>query len=123
MRIYIQKPYASGIDHAKIFVIDEQGTSRFEVTIDKESGHLQQTKLDEESPRELKPFLSLPNNFFEAFVKAVCNFAQENNIKTDNESVLHGKFSATKEHLEDMRKLVFKYFGNGKPEEKPLPNE
>lgn len=100
----------SGTDSVKIWVLDEQGTNRSQITLDKETKYLKSTLLDPNEPKEVEPFLELPTNFFEEFVKAIADFASENNIKTENENLLVGKFDATTKHLEDMRRIVFKDF-------------
>ena len=102
----------SGVDHVKIWVLEEKGKDKYEITLDKESKYLKQRWLDPNDPQQVESFLELPAEFFSDFVKAVMDYATENNIKTENENLLMGKFEATKEHLADMRKIVFKDFVN-----------
>lgn len=108
MKIYIQKPFESSFDGVKIWVIKEIGPNRCQVTIDKESGNLKALLIDPDNPKELEPFLKLPTELFNEFVKAITEYASDNNIKTENENLLQGKLGATEKHLEDMRKIVFK---------------
>jgi hypothetical protein len=108
MKIHIQKPfYYSGIDNVRIYVIDEVNGKRSEITLDRESKYLKSKTLDDTCANQLEPFLELPENFFNELVKAVVNYAFENNVKTENEHLLEGKLKATEKHLEDLRM----YFG------------
>lgn len=103
MKIYIQKPMISGTGVAKIWVMEERGRERYSIQFDSQSKMLKQKLLNENVAEEVEPFIELPYGFFDDFVKAVVDFASENNIKTESETLLQGKLSATEKHLEDLR--------------------
>jgi hypothetical protein len=102
MRIYIQQPITSGYDAAKIYLLEEEGKNRYAINLDAD-GRLVQTLLEDGVAPILKPFLELPSNVFDKFVKAVTDYASDNNIKTESETLLQGKLKATEKHLEDLR--------------------
>ena len=102
MRIYIEKPIVSGYDAAKIYLLQEGGKNRYALNLDCD-GRLIQTLLEENCATVVKPFLELPSNIFDKFVKAITDYASDNNIKTESETLLQGKLKATEKHLEDLR--------------------
>lgn len=52
---------------------------------------------------KLKPFLFLPYQMQDDFIKAVLLYANDKGISTQSESELKGKLSATEKHLDDLR--------------------
>lgn len=103
MKIYIKSPIINGVDTAEIYILDEEGKDRYVININSD-GFLTQTLLNPNEATKLKPFLELPSSFFDKLVKAMVDYASENNIKTENETLLQGKLVATEKHLEDLRK-------------------
>jgi hypothetical protein len=99
MKIYIEKPFLSGTDAVKIWVLDERNGSRNAITLDRETKHLKSTRLDPDKPQPVETFLELPYEFFNDFVKAIVTYASENDIKTENDHLLQGKLIATEKHL------------------------
>lgn len=53
--------------------------------------------------RCIEPLLKMPSHTGERFIKAIVDYASEQQIKTVNENLLQGKLQATEKHLEDMR--------------------
>jgi hypothetical protein len=106
MKIYIDKPFLGGL--VKIFVLEEKGRERYAITLDRTTKLLTQKKIEDGSAEEAETFIELPVGFFNDFVKAITDYASNNNIKTESETLLQGKLGATERHLEDMRKIVFK---------------
>lgn len=104
MRIFIEKPFMHGCVSAKIYVIDDQGKDRYAVNLD-EKGNLIQTLIPEAISCTVKPFLELPGNFYQLFIKAIMDHGNEIGLKSINENVLQGKLSATELHLDDMRAI------------------
>ncbi len=51
----------------------------------------------------LVPLLEMSGYFAKDFVKAVCDYASNKGVKTENENLLAGKLLATEKHLEDLR--------------------
>jgi len=106
IKIYIQEPLISDIGYVEIFVVEKHDGKTREYT-QAESGLLN-VKVLEGAGEKVQPFLKLPVNFFQELLAEMVKHATHKGIKTDSESVLQGKFTATEKHLEDMRKLVFK---------------
>ena len=105
-RFYIQKPLDS--TSVKIFAIRETPTDRAQITLDRGSFLLYMTALDPNIANTIQPLLELPTGFFDEFVLAIVDYANENHIKTEDQTLLQGKYEAAQLHLSDMRKLVFK---------------
>ena len=103
MKIYIQKPTISGTGVAKIWLIEDQGLDRYSYSFDFNTKMLQQKLLDKNTLDEPEPFIELPYGFFDEFLNAIVRYASENNIKTESETALQGKLTATEKHLEDLR--------------------
>jgi hypothetical protein len=104
IQVRIQKPtFLNEGDTIKIYIIDEEGRKRTEITQDKDSKFLHARELDPNQPNKIEPFLELPEKFFNEIAKSIVEYANVNDIKTDNESVLQGKLTATEKHLEDLR--------------------
>ncbi len=103
MKIFIEKPFMNMTDSVKIYVIDEKNGRRSEIKLDRKSNNLIATVLDDNAANQVEPFLELPMNFFDDFVRAIVKYASENDIKTENENLLQGKLKATEKHLEDLR--------------------
>ena len=51
----------------------------------------------------LIPLLEMNSSFARDFLKAVSDYNSNTGIKTENETLLQGKLSATEKHLEDLR--------------------
>jgi hypothetical protein len=55
-----------------------------------------------------KPLLRLKGKSANELLKAIANAVDKKGIKTDSNSKIEGLLEATRTHLDDMRKLVFK---------------
>jgi len=55
-----------------------------------------------------KPTLSITGELAPAFLQAIAQSLDENGIKTENDFKIQGLLEATKYHLEDLRRLIFK---------------
>lgn len=111
LNIFISKPFdlsISPMGTVKVWVLDNKAGRHYEITQDKESNLLKSKLLDENAHEELTPFIELSSQFFEKFAQAIADFASNNNMKTENENLLTGKYEAAQKHLDDMRKIVFK---------------
>jgi len=105
MKVHIQKEFHN--DKVTIYVMDESYGSKKNISIRNisESGtEFEFKELSREGgPQKLDPFLQVPTLLFEDLVKAFLDYAQENNIKSENQTFLEGKLVATEKHLEDLR--------------------
>jgi hypothetical protein len=61
-----------------------------------------------ESTDHLQPTLRLNGYESGAILKALSEAIHDQGVSTDNDAKMRGLLEATKEHLSDMRKLVFK---------------
>jgi len=107
--IFVQKPMMlNSVDAGRLYIIDESEGKRFELTMSDKPGYLKRVELKSDEPKEVEPFLILPSGFFEEFIKGIVEYANNEGIKPKDQTLIEGKYEATKEHLADMRKLVFK---------------
>lgn len=58
--------------------------------------------------KELKPLLIIPRNYFHDIVTGFAEYAQKNDIRTENQHLLEGKLIATEKHLSDMQDFAKK---------------
>ena len=103
MKVYIQKPLIDDMGFVKIFLIEDNANGRYQVTMSKTPPLLELTKLEEDHQKELEPFLELPHNYFNDIVKGFIDYASDNDIKTENETLLEGKYEITREYLDDLK--------------------
>lgn len=105
MKAHIEKPIFFG--NTKIYLSEEVGSDFFAFELDAENPpFIKRTKLEDYAV--CPAFIELPVKFADDFLKALLDALSDKNIKTENENLLMGKFTATEKHLEDMRKIVFK---------------
>lgn len=97
IKIYIHRPLVPGVDTAKIYIIEElvRGTRCY---YNHNGKYLVKTEIQEQGV-SIPPFLELDSDFFNDFVQAFSDFANENNIKSKNENYLEGKLAATEKQL------------------------
>jgi hypothetical protein len=62
----------------------------------------------EELNYESKPTLQIMGDVAPTFLQALAQALDENGIKTENDFKIQGLLEATKYHLEDLRRLIFK---------------
>lgn len=55
---------------------------------------------------EVKPFIILPMDMGESFIKLMVNVAKDENLQIGDENLLKGKLEATQKHLDDMREIT-----------------
>lgn len=60
-----------------------------------------------EATEKVKPTLRIGGRESAEILKAFANAIQEHGIRTDQDAKISGLLEATKEHLSDMRRLVF----------------
>lgn len=102
MQVKIQDNYES--DRIKIFVSQGEGSDRRTV---KYVGNGQmEISIRSVIPEIIAPFLELPREFFDDFLKALLKHADEKGIKPENQTLIEGKFEAQSKHLEDMREIL-----------------
>lgn len=61
-----------------------------------------------EDGKEYEPSLRIPDYLASSFLKAVAAALDENGVRPPSVDRIEGEMEATRRHLEDMRKLVFK---------------
>ena len=59
-------------------------------------------------PDEIKPTLYLPRTVGAQLMKAIAESLDRAGVKTDSDAKIAGLLEATRAHLDDMRKIVFK---------------
>lgn len=69
---------------------------------------IQKTELKEAEYREIKPLLSFNHHYGKEWLQAIRKALDDYGVPKDSESRLEGKLEATTQHLQDMRRLVFK---------------
>ena len=103
-RVHIYEEFIS--DLVKVYLIGDTGDGkRFHFRLI-ENGAIEATAIEEEG-RQLEPFMELRKDMFKEFVKGVLEYASDNDIKLETESVLSAKLDVTEKHLEDVKG----YFG------------
>lgn len=60
-----------------------------------------------EDDKEYEPSLRIPDYLASAFLKAVATALDKNGVRLPSVDRIEGEMEARKDHLEDMRKLVF----------------
>jgi hypothetical protein len=103
MQVFIQQPTAPDFSVGRIFIRYDNGKDRYNVNINAD-GKLEQTLMPEFCATPIKPFLELPEDLFDEFIKAVASYAKSKGIETESETFLKGKFQATESHLEYLKK-------------------
>ncbi len=82
-------------------------TNRGDATyiIGQKDGILVEQMLNRLTPLQdpLMPMLEMSGTYAKDFVQAVCDYASNKGVKTENENLLAGKLLATEKHLEDLR--------------------
>lgn len=100
MKVYIRKElYGEGIDIA--FVENRDGKRFIVKPMRMELQEIGDGGIEE-------PSLRISHHIAPDFLKALAEALDEAGIKTENDFKLQGILEATKKHLADMRKLVFK---------------
>jgi len=101
-KIYIdKKPMYAAMG---IWIEKEEGRNFYVMKCEK----TEWVKIDEQRCVPIEPTIMIPHYERADFLKALALSLGENNIKVPTEEKIIGLLGATKYHLEDMRKLVFK---------------
>ncbi len=82
--------------HGELYAIASPTDIKFQIVEDK----------DRHKSELQKPTFSLDRSIADDFLNAMAIALAKIDIKPEKDSVLQGKFEATKYHLEDMRKLL-----------------
>jgi len=101
---YIQTSPAEGI--IEIFLIQKDNIKNTRTFLTYEDGNFIAHVLPI-GELGVKPLLRLPWMLSESFLQAMANKLSELGIRPEGKPVLENELTATKYHLEDMRKLVF----------------
>ncbi len=91
-------------DSVKIVFIDKNSERRLIMNL--YTGQLIEIKAGEQIPDEY--IIKLPNFMASVLLQTLAETLDKHNIKTDKDAKIQGTLEATKKHLEDMRRLVFK---------------
>ena len=104
MKFEIRIWHAYETDQTNIIIFDRTHNDTRIVNL-----YTQQIQLLKENERIPDEFiLKIPNIMAKEFFKAFAEALDEQGIKTENDFKIQGLLEATKYHLEDMRKIVFK---------------
>ena len=103
MEIFIEKQLMK--NQVEIYLKEQRGRQDAFVHYDGEK--LVLTTVDPTDPtvQDIKPFMILPMNYFQAIITAFTNEGKKMGITTENENLLKGKLLATELHLSDMREF------------------
>lgn len=58
--------------------------------------------------KKIRPLLIIPSNMLKDIVAGFVEYAQKNDIRTENQHLLEGKMIATERHLSDMQEFAKK---------------
>ncbi len=100
MKVYIQKEIYS--DSIGILFAEEKNGKRYIA----KPVQLEFTEYDIDTSTE--PTIRISHFLAPDFLKALAEALDKEQIKTENDFKIQGLLEATKRHLEDMRRLVFK---------------
>jgi len=106
MEIFIEKHLQT--NQVEIYLKEQRG--RFDAFVHYDGENLVLNTIDPTDPtvQEIKPFMVLPINYFDAIIKAFTQEGKKMGISTENENLLKGKLEATENHLIDMQKITSK---------------
>ena len=85
----------------------QKGNNSYVIGYD-EKNLIKQVLLNDPIAKEIKPLLIIPRNYFHDIVKGFAEYAQKNDIRTENQHLLEGKLIATEKHLLDMQDIAKK---------------
>lgn len=100
MELVIQEDF--GTNQIKFWLKDDDGYKRIMYGYDGE--FVTETIREPTTVDIAKPFLSVPWNFADKFIKAVAEYADKTGVKTEKRDFIEGELIATKRHLEDLQK-------------------
>jgi len=100
IKVYISQPGYSG--RISIAVVDERNGKRYLA----KPVELEFEEMEEE--KDYLPTFQLPRMMGEMFLQAFAEALDEVNVKTEKDAKIAGVLEATRLHLEDMRRLVFR---------------
>ena len=93
-------------DEIKVFILRRDGAKTEYITIGKD-GFFEIDSVPEGAV--IKPFFRINGFFWQGdFLESFANAIRETGVAPESEAKLSATLEATKYHLEDMRKLVFK---------------
>lgn len=106
-KVRFEKPIWGDVLDLYLFRHVAEGEVEF-MTQDSTGQHILSRVRTFETMDHLKPTLRIGGREAGEILKAFADAIHEHGISTDNDARISGLLEATKEHLADMRKLVFK---------------
>lgn len=108
MKVFIEAPVVPFGSIVKIYMIEENPQAYWKYAF----GATYPDRVPYQYGHEIEPSFTFPVEVFNSLTKAIVEYANSNNIKTESESKLQGKLIATEKHLEDMRRYLDIHMNN-----------
>lgn len=103
MEIFIERHLMK--NKVEVYLKEQRGREDAFMHYDGENLVLKTIDPTDPTVQDIKPFMVLPMNYFQAIVTAFTNEGKKMGISTENENLLRGKLEATELHLNDMREF------------------
>ena len=97
----IQSPIS---DITKVYIMDTELDRRITYNLDKDSNVIGTFLPLESTGKELHPFITVRNEFFNKFVLGILEYASEHKIELETETAKSAKIESMSVHLDDARK-------------------
>ena len=106
-KVHVNQEHFS--DTSRVYVVGSDGDKRVHFNLGSDGIIIGTVK---EQGSQIDPFLEMRSDLFKEFVKGILEFAAENDIKLETETVLSAKLEATERHLTDVKGYFEKALDN-----------
>ena len=103
MILKVENSYES--DLTKLYLMQGERSDRWSLKYIGD-GQIEVTFRDPNVPKAVEPFMTMQRDLFDDFLKCLVDYADQNGIKPENQTLIEGKFQAQSEHLADLREIL-----------------